>query len=195
MARHDPQPMRGALLCLLSASCFATLGVFGTLADEAGASLTSTLLMRFALAALVFAAILRATGRHRSLRGLPRRVVVTALLLGMAGYSLQSALYFAAIEHLDVSLVSLLLYTYPAFVTLAAIALGRATASLRTAAALTVASAGLVLVLLAAGTGAFDLAGALLAIGASVAYTGYILISDGVVGDLDPFVLAGLVLP
>jgi uncharacterized membrane protein len=37
-------------------------------------------------------------------------------------------------------------------------------------------------------------AGALLAIGASVAYTVYILISDGVVGDVDPFVLAGLVL-
>ena len=68
------------------------------------------------------------------------------------------ALYFAAIERLDVSLVALLLYTYPAFVTVAALALGRATPSLRTAVALVVASAGLVLVLLAAGTGAFDVA-------------------------------------
>ena len=33
--------------------------------------------------------------------------------------------YFAALERLDASLLSLLLYTYPAFVTLAAIALGR----------------------------------------------------------------------
>jgi drug/metabolite transporter (DMT)-like permease len=186
--------MRGAALCLLSAACFGALGVFGTLADDAGANLTSTLFVRFALAAIVFAAVIRVTGRHVALRRLPRRLVIGGLLLGAAGYSLQSALYFGAIERLDVSMVSLLLYTYPAFVTLAAIALGRATASVRTTAALTVASAGLVLVLLAAGTGAFDLVGALLAIGSSVAYTVYILISDGVVGDVDPFVLAGLVL-
>jgi drug/metabolite transporter (DMT)-like permease len=186
--------MRGALLCLLSAACFGTLGVFGTLADDAGASLTSSLFVRFAVASLVFAAIVRATDRVGALRRMPRRMVVAGLLLGAVGYSVQSGLYFGAIERLDVSMVSLLLYTYPAFVTVAAIALGRATASLRTTAALTVASAGLVLVLLAAGTGAFDLVGALLAIGASVAYTVYILVSDRVIGGVDPFVLSGLVL-
>jgi drug/metabolite transporter (DMT)-like permease len=186
--------MRGAALCLVSAACFGALGVFGKLADEAGANVTSTLFVRFAIAALVFAAVIRATGRHAALRGLPRRALLTGLVLGAAGYSLQSALYFAAIGRLDVSLVALLLYTYPAFVTIAAIALGRATTSLRTTAALTVASAGLVLVLLAAGTGAFDLVGALLAIGASIAYTTYIMVSDRVIGGVDPFVLSGLVL-
>jgi drug/metabolite transporter (DMT)-like permease len=186
--------MRGAALCLVSAACFGALGVFGKLADEAGANITSTLFVRFAIAALAFAAVISATGRQAALRRLPRRALLTGLALGAAGYSLQSALYFAAIGRLDVSMVALLLYTYPAFVTVAAIVLGRATASVRTTAALTVASAGLVLVLLAAGTGAFDLVGALLAIGASVAYTTYIIVSDGVIGDVDPFVLAGLVL-
>jgi len=128
------------------------------------------------------------------MRRLPRHVVLTGLGLGAVGYSLQAGLYFAAIDRLDVSLVSLLLYTYPAFVTVAALMLGRATPSLRTAVALAVASAGLVLVLLAAGTGAFDLPGALLALGASVTYTTYILISDRIVGAIDPFALAALVL-
>ncbi len=186
--------MRGALLCLVSAAAFGTLGIFGKLATEAGASVTSTLLVRFALAALVFLLVLRATGGWLALRRLPRRVVLIGLALGAAGYSLQSGLYFAAIGRLDVSMVSLLLYTYPAFVTLAALALGRATGSLRTTAALVVASAGLVLVLLAAGTGAFDLPGALLALGASLTYTTYILVSDGIVGEVDPFALALLVL-
>jgi drug/metabolite transporter (DMT)-like permease len=186
--------MRGALLCLLSASAFGTLGIFGTLAADAGASVTSTLLVRFALAASVFAVVLRVTGGWARLRRLPRRIVLTGLGLGAAGYSLQSGLYFLAIERLDVSLVALLLYTYPVFVTLAAIALGRATPSLRTGAALSIASTGLVLVLLAAGTGAFDLAGALLALGAALTYTTYILVSDGVVGEIDPFALALLVL-
>src|SRR5687767_9962124 len=184
----------GASLCLVSAGAFATLGIFGTLATDAGASVASALVVRFALAASVFAAALALTGGWARLRRLPRRVVLTGLALGAFGYSLQSGLYFAAIGRLDVSLVALLLYTYPVFVTLAAIALGRASASPRTVAALVVASCGLVLVLLAAGTGAFDLVGAALALGASLTYTTYIMVSDGVIGEVDPFALAFLVL-
>jgi drug/metabolite transporter (DMT)-like permease len=186
--------MRGAVLCLLSAACFGTLGVFGKLATDAGANIPSLLLARFGLAAVAFWLVLRATGGWAGLRRLPRRVVLIGLGLGAAGYSLQSTLFFAAIDRLDVSLVSLLLYTYPAFVTVAALALGRAEPSLRIGAALVVASAGLALVLLAAGTGAFDLAGALLALAASVTYTTYILISDRIIGAVDPFALATLVL-
>jgi drug/metabolite transporter (DMT)-like permease len=186
--------MRGALLCLRSAAAFGTLGIFGKLATDAGASVASTLLVRFGLAALVFAAALWLTGGLSAVRRIPRRVVLIGLGLGAAGYSLQSCLYFAAIGRLDVSMVALLLYTYPAFVTLAAVALGRMAPSLRIGAALTVASAGLVLVLLAAGTGTFDLTGALMAIGASLTYTTYILVSDGIVGEVDPFLLSLLVL-
>jgi drug/metabolite transporter (DMT)-like permease len=186
--------MRGAILCLVSAAAFGTLGVFGKLASDAGASIASTLLVRFGLAALVLFAALRLTGGWAAVCRLPRRVVLLGLALGAAGYSLQSGLYFAAIGRLDVSMVSLLLYTYPAFVTVAALMLGRAAPSLRTAVALAVASAGLMLVLLAAGTGAFDLAGALLALGASVTYTAYILVSDRIVGAVDPLALSALVL-
>jgi drug/metabolite transporter (DMT)-like permease len=195
----DPRSSRhhgfgGALLCLVSASAFATLGIFGTLAADAGASVASTLFVRFGLAAVVFAVVLRVSGGWGRLRRLPRRVVLTGLGLGAAGYSLQSGLYFAAIGRLDVSIVALLLYTYPVFVTLSALALGRATASLRTSAALVIASTGLVLVLLAAGTGAFDVVGALLALAAALTYTTYILVSDRIVGEVDPFALALLVL-
>ena len=186
--------VRGAFLCLLSAAAFGTLGIFGRLASDAGASIASTLFVRFAVAALVFCVVLRMTGGWGRLRRLPRHVVLTGLGLGAFGYSLQSGLFFASIDRLDVSLVALILYTYPAFVTVAAIALGRAAFSLRTFVALAVASAGLVLVLLAAGTGAFDLAGALLALAASVTYTTYILISDRIIGAINPLDLAALVL-
>ena len=184
----------GAVLCLLSASSFATLGIFGSLADDAGASIASTLFVRFSVAALVFWVVLRVTGGWGRVRALPRHVVLTGLGLGVFGYSMQSGLFFAAIERLDVSMVALLLYTYPAFVTVAALVLGRAAFSPRTLVALAVASVGLVLVLLAAGTGAFDLGGALLALAASVTYTTYILISDRIIGAVDPFALAALVL-
>jgi drug/metabolite transporter (DMT)-like permease len=192
-SRVDDLGMRGPLLCLSSAGAFGTLGIFGTLAADAGASVTSTLLVRFGLAAAVFAAVLGIGGWAR-VRGLPRRVVLTGLGLGAAGYALQSGLYFLAIERLDVSMVALLLYTYPVFVTVAAIALGRVEPSLRTGAALAIASTGLVLVLMAAGAGAFDLVGAALALAAALTYTTYILVSDRIMGEVDPFALAVLVL-
>jgi drug/metabolite transporter (DMT)-like permease len=106
--------MRGALLCLLSAAAFGTLGIFGKLAAEAGANTATTLLVRFVLAGAVFAVFVRVTGRWASLRRLSRRVVLTGLALGAFGYSLQSGLFFAAIDRLDVSMVALILYTYPA---------------------------------------------------------------------------------
>jgi drug/metabolite transporter (DMT)-like permease len=186
--------MRGALLCLVSAAAFGTLGIFGRLATDAGATIASTLLVRFGVAALVFWVFLGVFGGWTRLRRQPRSVVLTGLGLGAVGYSLQSGLYFAAIQRLDVSLVALLLYTYPAFVTVAALMLGRARGSLRTTVALVVASVGLVLVLLAAGAGTFDLGGALLALAASVTYTTYILISDRIIGAIDPIALAALVL-
>jgi drug/metabolite transporter (DMT)-like permease len=183
--------MPGALLCLLSAAAFGTLGIFGKLAADAGANTATTLLVRFALAALLFAVILRVTGRWTRL---PRRVVLTGLGLGAFGYSLQSALFFAAIDRLDVSMVALILYTYPVFVTVAAIVLGRVAPSLKAGVALTVASAGLALVLLAGGGAEFEAVGALLALAASLTYTTYILVSDTIIGDVDPFALALLVL-
>jgi drug/metabolite transporter (DMT)-like permease len=186
--------MRGALFCLVSAAAFGTLGIFGKLASDAGANTATTLLVRFALAGAVFAVVLRVTGRWAALRQQPRRVVLTGLALGAFGYSLQSGLFFAAIERLDVSMVALLLYTYPAFVTVAAIVLGRVAPSLRAGVALTVASAGLVLVLLAGGGGDFEVVGALLALGAALTYTTYILVSDTVIGSIDPLALALLVL-
>ena len=121
-------------------------------------------------------------------------MVLTGLGLGAVGYSLQSGLFFLAIGRLDVALVSLLLYTYPAFVTVAALVLGRTQPTARTWLALGVASVGLVLVLLAAGAASFDVLGAGLALAASLTYTTYILVSDTVIGDVDPFALALLVL-
>jgi drug/metabolite transporter (DMT)-like permease len=190
---RDHRIVRGAVLCLLSAAAFGTLGIFGRLAADHGATVATTLLVRFGLAAIVFAVVLCATGRVGAVRRLPRRIVLTGLGLGAAGYSVQSGLYFLAIERMDVSLVALLLYTYPAFVTLAAVALGRLAPSLRIGTALAVASSGLVLVLVAAGTGTFDVVGALMAVAASLTYTTYILVSDGIIGDVDPFALTLLV--
>jgi drug/metabolite transporter (DMT)-like permease len=179
----------GALLCLTSAAAFATLGVFGKLAYDEGVGVTTLLSVRFVLAALAFgvlAAVLRPPAP-------PRATVRTALLLGGVGYATQAGLFFAALERLDASLLTLCLYTYPAWVVLASLALRRERASRARLAALALSSAGLVLALAGAATGALDAVGAVLGVGSALTYATYILVSDRVVGSTDPVALSALV--
>jgi len=183
----------GALLCLASAVAFGAMGIFGKLAYEHGATVGTLLAVRFVLAAALFWALVLGTGAARQLRTLPRRDICLAFALGAVGYSAQAGAYFAALKRLDASLLSLLLYTFPAMVTVAAIALGRERASRRRAGALVLASGGLFLVLAGAGAGALDPAGTVLGITAAVVYTTYILTSAGVAERVGPLLLSALV--
>jgi drug/metabolite transporter (DMT)-like permease len=169
------------------------MGIFGKLAYEQGATVGTLLAVRFLLAAALFWALVLATGGARKLRTLPGRDIGLAVALGAVGYSAQAGAYFLALERLDASLLSLLLYTFPAMVTVAAIALGRERASRRTSGALVLASGGLFLVLAGAGAGALDPVGTLLGITAAVVYTTYILTSAGVAERIGPLLLGALV--
>jgi drug/metabolite transporter (DMT)-like permease len=127
-------------------------------------------------------------------RTLPRgRDVLIALGLGAGGYALQAGCYFAALERIDASLLSLLVYTFPALVAVGAFALGRERLDRRRACALALASGGLVLVVAGAGAGALDPLGAALGLLTAVLYSGYILVSDGIAQRMAPHVLAALV--
>ena len=119
-------PSTGALLCLASAAAFGAMG------DLRQARLRRGRDRRHAAGHPLRArrrAVLAARGLRRAapreLRALPRRDVGIALALGAVGYGAQAGGYFAALERLDASLLSLLVYTFPVIVTVAAIALGR----------------------------------------------------------------------
>jgi drug/metabolite transporter (DMT)-like permease len=115
----------GTSLCLASGSAFGAMAIFAKLAYREGATVGTVLSVRFTLAAALFWAVVLATGGLRELRALPARDVRAGLALGACGYALQSGCYFAALERIDASLLSLLLYTFPAMVAAAAVALGR----------------------------------------------------------------------
>jgi drug/metabolite transporter (DMT)-like permease len=186
-------PPTGVLFCLASAAGFGAMGIFGKLAYDEGATVGTLLATRFVLAAALFWLVLACTGGARRLRGLSLRDAGIALALGAVGYGAQAGGYFAALERLDASLLSLLVYTFPVMVTVAAIALGRESASRRTALALVLASMGLVLVLAGAAAGALDALGTVLGLATAVVYSVYILSSEGVAGRVGPLVLSTLV--
>jgi drug/metabolite transporter (DMT)-like permease len=183
----------GTLLCLASATAFGAMAAFGKLAYSAGATVGTLLSVRFALAAALLWALVLATGGAREVRATRRRDVVSALALGGCAYALQAGCFFAALARIDASLLSLLVYTFPAIVALAAIALGRERADGRRLAALGLASGGLALILTGAGTGAVDPLGVALGLVAAVTYAAYVLVGEGVASRVAPRVLTALV--
>jgi drug/metabolite transporter (DMT)-like permease len=178
-------------LCLVSAVGFGCMAIFAKDAYKQHLGITSLLALRFALAALIFWAIARARGPFVLP---PGRVLGAAFGLGAIGYAAQSGLYFGAVKRMDASTTALLLYTYPAIVFIAALALRREDADRRKLAALGLAIAGTALVLVGgSGSGSFETVGVIMALAAAVAYSTYILVADTVVPKIDPFLLSALI--
>jgi drug/metabolite transporter (DMT)-like permease len=181
-------------MCIGSAAGFGAMAVFGKLAYDEGTTVGTLLSARFALAALLFWVLVLAGGEAATgLRRLPRRDLLIALGLGAFGYAAQAGCFFAALDRIDASLLSLMLYTYPSMVAVAAILLRRERANARRFTALALASGGLVLVLANAKAGTLDPVGAALALAAAMVYTTYILTSQGIAGRISPTVLSALV--
>jgi drug/metabolite transporter (DMT)-like permease len=180
--------LAGTVMCLVSAAAFGAMAVFGKLAFDAGVTIITLLAIRFTLSAAALAPF-----AVRRARAAPRKRVLQALSLGAFGYAAQSALYFLALQRVDAGLVALLLYTFPALVTLGAVALGRDTLDRGRVASLALAFGGLVLVLSSAGSAHAEPLGIAMALGAALVYTVYILSSEPVLGDMDPRTLTALV--
>jgi len=193
-ARLHGMRTSGTLLCLGSATAFGAMAAFGKLAYGAGATVGTLLSVRFGLAAALLWALVLASGGARGSGVLRTRDVALALALGGCAYALQAGCYFAALERIDASLLSLLVYTFPAIVAGAAIVLGGERLDGRRLTALTLAIGGLALVVGGgAAAGRLDPLGAALGLGAAVVYSTYILVGEGVAARLRPHLLAALV--
>ena len=139
-------------------------------------------------AAMLWALILLRRRALGSLRGL-----ALGAMLGLCGYAVQAALYFGALERIEAGLASLLLYAYPALVTVGAFLLRRESPNRRKLGALALASGGVALVLAGGGTGAIDWLGASMALGSAAFYTVFILAADRVAATTSPLAFAASV--
>jgi drug/metabolite transporter (DMT)-like permease len=144
---------------------------------------------RFTLASLVFWIILRRRGT-----ALPSlRVSLAALALGAGVYALESGLLFAALDRLqNAALLDLLIYAYPAIVTLAVVVMGRERLTRRRVAALSVSSFGVVLVVGGGAGGAIDTIGVAMALAAAILYSAYVLVADALLRRSEPLAIATL---
>jgi drug/metabolite transporter (DMT)-like permease len=165
----------GAALLVGSAACFGLSVVFAKQSYAAGVSVSAMLTWRFALAAAVLWAVLAVRRPPRP----TRQALLVCAGLGVAGYAVQSGLYFTSLTVLDASVAALLLYCYPALVTVIAIAMRRESPERRKLAALSCCGLGLLLLLgIGGGTHAVTSRGVVLALGAAVTYALYITVAD-----------------
>jgi drug/metabolite transporter (DMT)-like permease len=104
----------------------------------------------------------------------------------MAGYAVEAGLFFAAIQHGSAAAVTLLFYTYPVWVALAAIALGRGLPGWLLGAALAAALAGAALVIVSSGGLDITAAGIGFAFGAAFTFSVYLTAVDAVLRQTNP---------
>ena len=160
----------GIFLVLVSAVSFGLMPIFARFAYAQGVRVDELLFVRFLLAFLIMGTILTA---RRQLTIPQVRELLVLLVLGGLLYFLDSAFYFTSLLYSPVAIVELVLYTYPAFVTVGAFALGWERITRRLVAAIFIAMVGLLLVANPFGNPIGF--GVLLALGSSITYTIYIL--------------------
>lgn len=186
----DRRRRAGLAACLVSATGFGALPVLGKAAYDAGLGPLSLLWGRFGLAAIAFWSLVIFVVRPARP---PVRFVVTGLCMGAFGYALEAGLFFVALERIDASLVELLLYAYPAIVTVVALASGREAPSQRLLSALGLATLGVILVFAGSLASGVDPVGLAMGLGAAIVYSAYILTGERVVPAMHPVLLAALV--
>ncbi len=160
----------GTVLVLISAVSFGLMPIFARYAYAAEVGVGELLLLRFLFASIIMAILLGLTGKFIRPSG---RKVLFLLGLGGIAYFLQATLYFTSLTYVPVPLVALILYSYPAFVTAGSLSLRWEKFTRRILASLILALIGVVLV---ANAGvSFKAIGILLAVGAAITYSIYIL--------------------
>lgn len=161
---------------VISAACFGTLAVLTPLAYETGVRPLPLLAWRFVIAAALLAVVaqLREPGSLR----VPIEDIGRFSLLALTGYGAASVCFFFALVYADAAVVAVLLYAYPAFVTLAGWLLLGDRPTLSRIGAVIATFLGCALVVgLGSGEVRAQLPGVLLGLGAAIGYTLFNLLS------------------
>ncbi len=115
---HRINLLKGFFYSLISAVAFGSLIIFVKLGYDYGLGIDSMLTYRFGIGAFVFAVLL-AVVKPGSLKP-SRRLLFKALFVGGVLYTSQAYCFFSSVRYVSPSVSELLLYLYPAFVTILA---------------------------------------------------------------------------
>jgi len=182
-----PEYRKGFLLVLISAFAYGLQPFFAYFAYQDGADPIGLLLARFSLASLIMLLWLK---KRRT--PMPERSHIGSTLLIGFGYAAAALGYYSASYSASASLAVILMFSFPAFVTLFSIVFLKESASWLKLLSLVLASGG---VLLASGMDFHgDLSGVFWALFAAVSYGSAILYGTHKVPPQNPMTSAGVIL-
>ena len=170
--------MKGAFLIILSAIAFGAIAIFAKAAYSAGSDPISVLFFRFSIASVIMIPW-GIFGKISFPRG---RFLLGLMLMGGIGYVSVSFCYFTALTMASAGLVAILLYLYPAIVTLFSVLLFKERMTWIKLIALVLAITGTVLTIGPGGGG--KLLGILLAMTAPFIYSAYILVGSRILREV-----------
>jgi drug/metabolite transporter (DMT)-like permease len=179
----------GIFLIAVSAMSFGSMAIFARLAYDAGTNPITILFLRFTIAAIFMVAIM--AGKNMTF---PRgRTLVTLVLMGALGYVGLSFAFFTALTMAPAGLLAILLYLYPAFVTLMATIFLKKPVTILKLVALSLTFGGTIIIIGLDGGRGQNL-GIALAITAAVLYSIYILVGSNVISNAGAFPASTIVI-
>jgi drug/metabolite transporter (DMT)-like permease len=166
------EEVTGGVFVALASLQFGGLVVLGKIVTRHGLPVFSMLAIRFAIGAIILAAVLSIIRRPlRPASGEGVRII----LLGAFGYGVEATLFFLAIARGTASAVTLLFFVYPVIVTLASVVLGIGIPNRLLVSSLVLAVAGSTLVISSSGSLDISGPGIAFAIGSAAAFAVYLL--------------------
>jgi drug/metabolite transporter (DMT)-like permease len=176
----------GAGFILLTSLQFGSVVVLGKIATRGGGlPIASLLAVRFTIAAALLAAALLLLRRPlRAARGEGWRLAI----LGIAGYALEAAFFFAGLRHGTAAAATLLFFTYPVAVSLFAFLIGKGLPGWLLGSALAAAVGGAAVVAVAGGGVDIDGTGVVLELASSLTFAVYLVGAAAVLKRTDSLV-------
>lgn len=166
----------GVLLVILSAAGFGMIPIFALYAYKGGATVTTILLLRNVLSALLLFGYIFI--KHKKI-SISKSSLKYLFIMGGIFYTLQSTLYFSAVKFIPASLAVLLYYSYPIFVTIASVIFEKEVLTKTILTSISFSILGLIMVL-GNSFGSVHYLGVLLALGAAVVFSGYLILGNRV---------------
>lgn len=179
----------GYLLIIISAIGFGVMPIFASYAYENNVTLTTFLFLRFAFTSIIFFAYIFLKKIKININ---KTQLLYLILLGGILYTLQSTFYFSSIKYIPTSLAVLLLYLYPVFVAFLSFFINKEKLSIKLFLSIAISLTGMILVL---GTPESDInyIGILLALGAAIIYSFYIIIGNKMALLLSPIITSAFI--
>jgi len=182
LAARAADKLLGVLLIAISAASFGAMAIFTHYAYASGANVVGLLMVRFVVAAVALMVVMRV----RRIGMPPWSRVLGLAAMGGIGYAGQSFTFFSALNYAPASLVALLLYLYPMFVTVLAAVFLRERLTTAAIVALVLCSVGAGLTVGGAGLSGGSLLGIALGVASAVIYSIYITVGARVTLGVDP---------